>query len=115
MSLNVILAATNASVPVVTPVEGMGATYFVGSDRYPFHVKTVISPREVVLQSATHRRTDNNGLSESQDYEIVPNDNGRTITVTLRKNGRWIEKGQKLRNWGTYLLGSAQAYSDPSF
>jgi len=114
MSLNAVLALTDAAVKPVVPTVGMGATYFVGTDRYPYHVKEVISAKEVVLQGAHGRRTDNNGQSESQQYEITPNPEGETVTVTLRKNGRWIKKGEPLGR-SCYLLGEAQKYLDPSF
>ena len=114
MSLNVILAHTNASVPIVKPVVDMGATLYVGSDCYPYYVKEVISDHEVILQAAMFRRTDHNGQSESQTYDIRPDPNGKLERVTLRKNGRWIPKGQKMGCGYNYLLGRAEAYSDPS-
>lgn len=103
----------NATETVV-PVVGMGVTYCIGSDRYPYEVVKVVNDRTLQLREMDFRRTDNNGMSESQTYDITPNPARSSITVTLRKNGRWCQKGQPM-NSGGYSLGHARAYQDPSF
>jgi hypothetical protein len=104
---------THNFVPV-KPEVGMPATHFLHSDRHAYFVKEIISPAKVVLQRAKAVRTDNHGMSESQTYEISPDKDGRTVTVRLRKNGKWVAVGESLR--GTpYLLGKAEEYYDFSF
>jgi len=116
MSINAILQATNAGVTgQPEPVVGMGATLYVGSDRYPYFISKVISPKEIEVKRANFRRTDKNGFSESQTYEITPNEAASPETFTQRKNGRWIAKGTGLRSGSTLLIGRADAYQDPSF
>lgn len=98
----------------VTPKVGMGATQGVGSDRYPFTVVEVINDRKIVVQGDSYRRTDSNGLSESQSYEYTPNPDAQRIVVTKRKNGRWYEQGQPMGH-GAFNIGHRSAYQDPSF
>ena len=98
----------------VLPEVGMGVTYSIGSDRYPYFISRVVNHRSVEIQAANYRRTDNNGFSESQTYEITPNPDAAVITITLRKDGCWYQKGQAM-NSGRYWLGNARAYQDPSF
>lgn len=93
---------------------GDGVTHGVGSDRYPFTVVEVISPRKIVLQEDHFKRTDTNGLSESQTYEFTPNPNAPKVTVTLRSNGKWVQIGQPKKYPG-YYVGERSAYQDPSF
>jgi len=94
---------------------GDGATYGCGSDRYPYTVVEVRRDgRELLLQADNYKRTDSNGLSESQDYTFTPNPDGCTVVVTLRKNGAYIQKGDSIKGM-RYHIGSRAAYSDPCF
>jgi hypothetical protein len=74
-----------------TPVVGDGATLTFYSDREAGTVVKVCTPRKVVVQIDKATRTDQNGMSESQDYTYAPDLNGRLYTFTLRKNGGWRE------------------------
>ena len=100
-----------------TPKVGMGVTQCIGSDRYPFTVIEVSENlKTVVIQLDTYSRTDSNGLSESQEYEFSRNSDGEKITLTLRKNGCYVQKGQPMRGSGYfYRIGTRSAYRDPSF
>jgi hypothetical protein len=102
------------NVPPVKPEVGMGATYSVGSDRYPFTVVEIINDKTIVVQGDNYRRTDDNGLSESQEYEFTPNKDGPKRVLTFRSNGRWVEKKDK-QNAPGYRLGHRSAYQDPCF
>lgn len=93
---------------------GDGATYSIGSDRYPLTIVEIVSDRKVILQRDNYRRTDKNGLSESQTYEYTPNPEARRVVVTKRKNGGWYEQGQSIGS-GRYSLGVRRAYQDPSY
>lgn len=76
------------------PIEvGVGATHAVGSDRYPYTVVEVVNERRIVVQRDEFRRTDSNGLSESQEYEYTPNPNAEKLTLTLRRRSRFAETG----------------------
>jgi hypothetical protein len=93
---------------------GDGATKYVGSDRYPYTVVEVLSPKKVVVQGDDFKRTDNNGMSESQTYEYTRNPFSDKITLTLRKNGRWVQQGEPLNGTG-YRLGDRDCHMDPHF
>ncbi len=98
-----------------TPVEGMGVTLGVGSDRYPWTVSAVLGLKRIVVQRDQYRRTDKNGMSESQTYEFTRDPDGSTRTLTLRKNGRWVEVGESMNGGGSWGVGHRDAYQDPHF
>ena len=99
----------------VTPEVGMGATYYVGSDRYPFTIVEVVNEKTLVIQADEFKRIDKNGFSESQEYTYSPNPEARKIVITKRKTGRWVEKGQSSDCGSGYGIGHRRAYQDPSF
>lgn len=105
-----------------TPKVGMPATMFVGSDRYAMIVCEVKSPKQVVVRHMHN--------SDYKEYEKSPETFDGVaalekydsfgsyydpITYTLRKNGRWMPKGEDL--WGTCSVrfGYADEYMDPCF
>ena len=102
------------STPPV-PVVGMGVTRTMYSDRQAWTVVQVINDRKIVVQEDNAKRIDKNGMSELQEYEYTPNPNGRRETLTFRKNGRWISKGQSLKGGDGWALGFRRAYHDYSF
>jgi hypothetical protein len=84
------------------------------SDRHPGTVIAVSkSGRRVTIREDSATRTDKNGFSESQTYDITPNPEGRTDTYSLRKKGRWVPVG--LKSGGQVTFGHRAAYLDPSF
>jgi hypothetical protein len=95
-----------------TPRVGMGVTISVGSDSYPATIiQVTLNNRKIVFQYDSYKRTDNNGMSESQTYEFTPDSNGRIECATLRKDGRYrITGGQT-----PVHIGSRSAYYDYSF
>jgi hypothetical protein len=105
-----------SEVVTMVPTVGDGATMLGWSDRHPYTVIEV-SPngRTVVVQEDFAVRTDNYGMSDCQSYEYSRNPDGRTSTVTLRKNGRWVVKGQGLKNGTGFAMGSRRKYYDYSF
>ena len=96
------------------PTVGMGATEIMYSDRNPFTVIEVISPRKIVVQADTATRTDNWGMSECQKYDYSPDPEGRIRTLTLRKNGRWVPVGESGKGTN-FLVGDRRKYHDYSF
>lgn len=91
------------------PEVGMGVTLLLWSDRTAGTV-TWVSPSGKTLRFRADRakRTDTNGMSESQTYEHTPNPDAREQTARLTKTG-WKASGTRLR------LGSRDTYYDFSF
>lgn len=98
------------------PEVGMGATRFVGSDRYAMVVTEVLSSKKVKIAHVPKELlekfvTDENGvmrLPEEYLNDIIARGNKKMqfgtpyyagIEYSLRKNGRWLPKGEGL--WGT--------------
>lgn len=99
----------------IEPTLGMGVTYGIGSDRYPYTIIKIVSSRKIVIQADRAIRIDKNGLPGPQVYEYHQDSNAATRTLTLRKNGRWVLEGDPIKSSGCYTLGQRQAYTDPSF
>lgn len=75
----------------VEPKVGIGCTECMFSDRHAYTIIDVsLNGKKIVVQEDIATRIDKNGMSESQTYDYTPNPNGKTVIVTLRKNGRWI-------------------------
>lgn len=105
-----------------TPNVGMPATMFVGSDRYAMIVLEVKSPKRVIIT-----------YMHDVDYEAYIKDpehfDGEEaikkyknfgsyyqgVEYTLRKNGRWLPKGEGLWETCSVRFGSADNYRDPCF
>ena len=96
------------------PEIGMGATMGVGSDRYPYTITEIVSPKRIWVQSDEYRRIDSNGQSESQKYTFTRNPHGTKTLITLRKNGRWVRMGEQMGGT-SWAIGRRDAYQDPSF
>ena len=117
--INSVYASTRGPEPVV----GMGATLLSWTDRNPGTVVEVNHrKRFIVVQDDDYRRTDKNGLSESQAYEYTPNPNGHRRIFRKMKDGRWAEHvvnpdTKRLVKAGGcgLLLGRREKYHDFSF
>ena len=98
-----------------TPVVGMGCTILGWSDRHAATIVEVSKNRKTIaIQKDIAVRTDKNGMSEMQSYDFTPNPNATKEIYTLRKNGRWIRKGDSIK--GNHLkIGARQEYYDFSF
>lgn len=95
---------------------GMGATGGCWTDRHPYTVVAVsASGKTITLQRDEARRTDKNGMSESQSYLFIPNPYGDMIKASLRKNGQWVEVGKQLGTGYRFQLGVRSKYHDYSF
>ena len=105
----------SATIPEV----GMGATVGVGSDRYPATIIEVNKGKDGVgtsfaIQWDSHKRV--GGEFPYYKYECKPNSNGRITYYTLRKTGRYKQKGWALRSPGGGIgIGHRRYYQDPSF
>lgn len=106
--------ATDRSIPEDGIKVGQGATFRIGSDRYPYTVVEVSSETRVVVQADHYRRTDNNGNSEVQTYDYTPNDSAHLIVVTRRRDNVWRKQGDT-KGGGVFSFHGRNAYQDPSF
>lgn len=93
---------------------GGGATLCLATDRY---AGTVIgmskSGRTIYWQFDKVVRVDNNGMSESQEYDYKCDPDAPVREYTLRKNGRYIEKGGSLTS--SFLVPGRHEYRDFSY
>jgi hypothetical protein len=92
------------------PTVGIGVTEIMFSDRHPYTVIEVISPKRIRVQADTATRVDDNGYSESQEYNYTPNPKGEIITLFLNKWGKWKQAGQAQSS--TFLIGKREEYYD---
>lgn len=128
--LNEVMNCKKSIKNEITP--GMGATMYVGSDRYAMVVTKVITPKKIMVAHVADAHVDKfiteNGVmilpeeymefygrQNKTDEWGYPLSYHRSIEYTLRKNGRWMPKGEGL--WGTSSIhvGHAEEYRDPSF
>jgi hypothetical protein len=87
----------------------MHCTIMHYSDRTPAEVISVTaSGKTIQVREMDAKRTDKNGMSESQTYEYTSNLEGDVRTFRLTKRG-WKSKGTGL------ALGRAEKYHDFSF
>lgn len=97
---------------VATPVVGAGATMLLYTDRHAYTITSVAkSGKSFTMQRDNAKRVDNNGLSESQVYEITPDTNGPVTKVRMTKKG-WRVGGMR---GNKVLVGCRDEYYDFSF
>jgi len=102
---DLIFGFCTAQVPLVN----MGVTLGVGSDCYPYTVTRVhIDGNRFWMRRDDYRRSDKNGMSESQEYDYFPKAGGREDEVVKDRSGGW-----KIRGGSRVHLGSRRAYQDP--
>lgn len=98
------------------PVVGMGVTEMCWSDRHPFEIIQVKDSRHIVVRALDHKRIDNNGMSECQEYEYTSNEKNITCNLFKTQKGRWRERMPDRTLGSThYVLGFAEEYYDFSF
>jgi hypothetical protein len=108
---------------LLTPEVGMGATFLGWTDREPFFVAKVCTPRKAVLRAAKVEDdpdwkpdftpggfVGNTANDSDRKWKVTSNDEGREVTVRLRKDGRWYAAtGER------YALGYAAKFYDSNF
>lgn len=98
------------------PKVGMGCTILMWTDR---KAATVIgvdeTGRRITVQEDKAIRTDNHGMSDAQSYEYERDPNGAQHVYTLRKNGKWIQAGERMGTGLGLLLGRRDHHHDFSF
>lgn len=109
---------TEGTTEFIRAEVGTGGTIYLFSDRVAC---TVISlplghrASWVEVQEDRAIRTDDNGMSDSQDYTYQPNPEGRKTRFTLRKNGLYIRQGDPMKNGILLKLGSRSHFHDFCF
>jgi len=101
--------------PDPVPVIGMGVTQNYISNREPWTVVEIIDPHTIVVQHDKATRTDNNGQSEDQTYDIQPDPNGEKVMLTWRENGTWHTKGNSRKEGCGWRVGKRRKYYDFGF
>jgi len=99
------------------PHIGLGVTEYMFSDRRAYTIVDMSkSKKTLTIQRDIAKRVDNNGMSDMQEYEYTPDPNGPTRIITLRKDGRYRDKGSQSTPGSTiYSIGYRMAYHDYSF
>ena len=98
-----------------TPAVGMGATILMYSDRHAATIVAVGFNNSVQVQEDVSIRTDANGMSDSQSYRYEPNTKAKVRWFTLRKNGRYVERGSAMINGIVLMVGERDTYHDYGF
>lgn len=93
----------------------MGATWYVGSDRYPYTVIQVKGTKTIVLQEDTSVRVDSKGDSGPQRWVIEGNPWGARLVVTLRKNGYWVPRQSAMSRGSYVVVGHREKYVDTDY
>ena len=107
-SLTNLLMSTGAQPD---PEVGMGATELMATDRHAYTITRVSEDGKTIwIVQDCAKRVDNNGMSESQEYEYTPG-GGREIEVHLKKRG-WVRTDMKTPN---IMVGARMEYYDFSY
>ena len=95
------------------PEVGMGATVYVGTDRWAGTiVKVSPSLKRVQIQLDKVWRT-RNWTQENQQYLYALDPDGDVKAATYRPEGLWRIQG--VRTWGACVFGRRDYYQDPEF
>ena len=106
------------------PEVGMGATILRWTDRHAATITAILnsSATIIIVREDYARRTDKNGMSESQEYEFTRNTEGRRYTFRQAASGSWeeINLNSKTQRWNKVdgpglRIGERNHYHDFSF
>lgn len=95
---------------------GEGATECLWSDRHAGTIVNVVNKgRTVFWQRDKATRTDDLGMTDSgQQYAYESDPTAPVSVFTLRKNGRFIQRGESMHN-GRCLIRGRHEFYDYSF
>jgi len=94
-------------------VIGDGATYFVGSDRYPYTIVEISKTGKTVKVQRDNAK--NTVAWPDQEWKFTANPDAPIETLTKRSDGAYRQKGtRKCRGVGWNLNGRDK-YLNPSF
>lgn len=105
--------AESSAMPA--PQVGMGVTEMCWSDRHPYEIVAVKDARHITVRPLGHKRIDENGFSESQEYEYFSQPDAPTLNLFLTKQGRWRERIGRSLGATCFYVGFAEEYYDFSF
>lgn len=91
---------------------GIGVTMLSWTDRTPGTIVEV-GKNYIKIQEDFYKRTDNNGMSDEQDYEYSPNPNGSIRTYKKNRLGKYTSNGKK--DGSGLIIGHRERYFDYSF
>lgn len=63
---------------------GDGVTEYSYTDRTPYEVIAVRDQKHITIRELTAKRTDNNDMSDAQDYEYISNENNYSCEIVKR-------------------------------
>ena len=115
----------------IQPEVGMGATYGIGGDRYPYTIVSVVpgksgQPEKIVVRSNDYLATEKSEFYGRQEYTYTEREDAPTETwkwdaknarwrrITMNENGRMVWAGPA-RGAGSLFIGERIARFDPSF
>tara|TARA_R110000868_G_scaffold90895_2_gene251891 strand:- start:11805 stop:12188 length:384 start_codon:yes stop_codon:yes gene_type:complete len=103
------------------PTVGMGVTMLSWTDRDAGTIVEVnVKKRYIAVTEDDKKRVDNNGISESQQYEYTPAVDSHPYYYRKDKKGQWRrcyhnENGRLVFSIGGLILGRRESYYDFSF
>lgn len=104
--------ANHVRIKTKTPEVGDGVTIFHYTDRSAGTVVRVSKTGKTAWVVPVRAvRTDNNGMSESQEYRYEEIPGAEPFRVTLRKDGQW----RRTNHENKVAFGFRNAYHDFSF
>jgi hypothetical protein len=99
-----------------TPKVGDGATTCVFSDCNPATVTWVSPTGKTVKARGDNWKVVSGGEHDgSAEYEYSPDPNAYESTYTLRKNGRYVQKGESMRHGMRLSVGHRRRYYNPHY
>lgn len=96
----------------IEPQVGMGCTWSVGSDRFAGTIVRLVGKGTVLVQED---RAVNGATWPDQRWCFSPDPDGCVLTFVLRKNGRYVLKGEGMRSRRDLRVGYRSKYVDPHF
>ena len=98
------------------PQLDMGATILMWTDRLACTIiKINRTGTKLKVQLDNALRTDTNGMSDQQSYRYERNLFGSVHEFSLRKNGKWVEVGQRSKGGTCLVIGHRDHYYDYSY
>jgi hypothetical protein len=100
---------------LIKPVVGEGATISYVADSYAQTIIEVSDDLKTVVVQQDDAKHDPNTKPYSNQWIITRNPNGQVRTFTLRKNGRYVLKGETLKGGLKLSLGGRHHYYSYEF
>jgi hypothetical protein len=92
------------------PVVGNGAHISNGVDTHSVTIVSVSADGKTVVVQRDDVKPAEGAKPYSNDWEITPNPNNPTAGFTLRKNGQYVQAGDKMNSWAVLRLSGRRYY-----